>query len=288
MTLLHRTDGDGWVECVCGRRHWGRYGAAGLLLVGADGRVLLQHRATWSHQGGTWALPGGARSSGETALETALREAAEEAAVPSDAVRPSHAWVEDHGPWSYTTVVGHTERPLEGRAADPESVEIRWVAPDDVPSRPLHPAFAAAWPRLRSQLGRWLVLVVDAANVVGSRPDGWWRDRAGANASLRDSLALLAARGVPAAPFDLPADQWWPDVRLVVEGQARVVESTRGVHVLASDRDGDALVADTASRLAAEDPMHVVIAVTADRALRSQLEASGARVVGPRTLLGLL
>ncbi|TDC70074.1 hypothetical protein E1193_30120, partial [Micromonospora sp. KC606] len=41
------------------------------------------------------------------------------------------------------------------------------------------------------------LLIVDGANVVGSRPDGWWRDRAGAAARLRDALAPLAAQGLP-------------------------------------------------------------------------------------------
>ena len=61
----HLQPGDGWVECTCGRRHWGLAGAAGLLVArrGQDGRVghvLLQHRAPWSDQGGTWGVPGGA------------------------------------------------------------------------------------------------------------------------------------------------------------------------------------------------------------------------------------
>ena len=287
MSRPHRTDGDGWVDCTCGQRHWGRYGAAGLMLVD-DRRVLMQHRAVWSHQGGTWALPGGARSSTETALAAALREASEEAAVTPDAVRPSHAWVEDHGPWSYTTVVGTLERPVVARPSDPESVEIRWVARDEVADKPLHPAFAVAWPRMRMQAGRRLVLVVDAANVVGSRPDGWWRDRAGAAARLRDSLVPLAERGVPASAFALPADRWWPDVRMVVEGQAREVRSTAGVRVLAASRDGDALIVDEVSRATIECPADHVVAATADRALRSRLETAGATVVGPRTLLDLI
>ena len=61
-------DGDGWVDCDCGFRHWGRFGAAGLLLVRRDTpqpQVLLQLRAEWTHGGGTWALPGGAKDSHE-------------------------------------------------------------------------------------------------------------------------------------------------------------------------------------------------------------------------------
>lgn len=65
-----RGDGDGWVVSDTGAAFWGRFGAAGLLLrapdPGGTAAVLLQHRAAWSHQGGTWGLPGGARDSHET------------------------------------------------------------------------------------------------------------------------------------------------------------------------------------------------------------------------------
>jgi 8-oxo-dGTP diphosphatase len=288
VALLHRTDGDGWVDCSCGQRHWGRYGAAGLMLVRPDGHVLLQHRATWSHEGGTWALPGGARSSTENALATATREAAEEAAVDPAAVTPSVSWVDDHGPWSYTTVVAHTQVPVEARAADPESVELRWVRLDAVASHPLHPAFAAAWPRLREHTTCRLVVVVDAANVVGSRPYGWWRDRMSANIRLRDGLAELAGRGIAAGALALPAKLWWPDIRLVVEGQARGVESVAGVTVRRAERDGDTLIAETVAESKRERPDDHLIAVTADRALRSYVQDLGAAVVGPATLLNLL
>ena len=66
--------GDGWVMCDCGRKHWGHNGAAGVLLARRDettGRVthvVMQHRALWSAEGGTWGIPGGAISDGETAL----------------------------------------------------------------------------------------------------------------------------------------------------------------------------------------------------------------------------
>jgi 8-oxo-dGTP pyrophosphatase MutT (NUDIX family) len=288
MAVLHRSDGDGWVECDCGRRHWGRYGAAGLMLVSRDRYVLLQHRAAWSHQGGTWSLPGGARSSTETALETAVREAAEEAAVDPNAITPAHSWIDDHGSWSYTTVVAHVDGRIEARPADPESVEIRWVDLDEVTSRPLHPAFATAWPVLQEYATSRLVLVVDAANVVGSRPDGWWRDRAGANTRLRDGLATLARRGIPAGALELPGQLWWPDVRMVVEGAARDVSSVDDVEVLAAIRDGDALIVQTARAELRRHPEDRVIAVTADRELRSRLLDLGAGIAGPATLLGLL
>ncbi|HEU0214610.1 MAG TPA: NUDIX domain-containing protein [Jiangellaceae bacterium] len=288
MTLLHRTDGDGWVDCSCGRRHWGRFGAAGLMLVSERGSVLLQHRAAWSHEGGTWALPGGARSSAETALQTALREAFEEAAVEPDAVTPRHAWVDDHGPWSYTTVVAHATGPVHPTAADRESVEISWVGLDEVADRPLHPAFAGAWPALREQATRRLVLVIDAANVVGSRPDGWWHDRAGATARLRDSLSALAVRGMPAHALELPGDSWWPDIRLVVEGRAAGVDPVPGVTVLRASHDGDAVIALEAARAVDDRPDDHLVVVTADRELRARVGAAGARVVGPKALLGLL
>jgi 8-oxo-dGTP pyrophosphatase MutT (NUDIX family) len=258
------------------------------MLVDQRGRVLLQHRAAWSHEGGTWALPGGARSSAETALQTALREALEEAAVDAGAVTPSHAWREDHGSWSYTTVVAHATGRVHPRAADPESVEITWVGLDEVADRPLHPAFAAAWPALREQATRRLVLVIDAANVVGSRPDGWWRDRAGATARLRDSVSALAVRGMPAHALELPADIWWPDIRLVVEGQAAGVDPVPGVTVLRASHDGDAVIAMEAARAIDDRPDDHLVVVTADRELRARVKAAGAQVVGPGVLLHLL
>lgn len=147
------TNGDGWVSCTCGGRHWGRFGAAGLLLHHHD-TVLLQMRAYWSHEGGTWGVPGGARNRDETPLQAALREAWEEAGVPADAVRVSGEWVDDHGSWRYTTVVAEALRVVEAWPRDHESVELRWFGVDEVAGLPTHPAFAHAWPHLRRLLGR--------------------------------------------------------------------------------------------------------------------------------------
>ena len=135
-----------------GQRFWGRFGAAGLLVHDLGRGVLLQHRADWSHFGGTWGLPGGARHADESAVEGALREAAEEAAVPPDAVRVLFESVLDLGFWSYTTVVVEAVRPFEPHMADVESIEVRWVPVDEVAELPLHPGFAASWPQLRSRL----------------------------------------------------------------------------------------------------------------------------------------
>ncbi|OBH00710.1 MULTISPECIES: NUDIX hydrolase [unclassified Mycobacterium] len=152
-------DGDGWVVSDGGAHYWGRYGAAGLLLraPAADGTpaVLLQHRAVWSHQGGTWGLPGGARDSHETPEQTAVREAHEEAGLPADlvAVRATVVTAEVSGMggtrWSYTTVVADAAELLQ-TVPNRESAEMRWVAESEVADLPLHPGFAASWQRLRA------------------------------------------------------------------------------------------------------------------------------------------
>jgi 8-oxo-dGTP pyrophosphatase MutT (NUDIX family) len=143
------------VECSCGRRHWGRYGAAGLLLGwGTDGarQVLLQHRALWSDQGGTWGVPGGALHAGEDPVAGALREATEEANVDPAGVNVVATHVLDHGPWRYTTVVGVVSGPQDPRPTDAESLEIAWVDADRVSELPLLVAFGDAWPMLRDLL----------------------------------------------------------------------------------------------------------------------------------------
>ena len=146
-------DGDGWTECTLGHRHWGRFGAAGLLAVtprspgGGTAYVLMQHRAAWSHGGDTWGVPGGARGSTETALAAAQRETVEETGIDLAQVRPVAEHVADHGTWSYTTIVATVPVRLPV-VPDRESIALRWVPVDDVPSLPLLPAFAAAWPDL--------------------------------------------------------------------------------------------------------------------------------------------
>ena len=140
-----------------GAHFWGRHGAAGLMLRAprSDGSalVLLQHRAPWSHQGGTWALPGGARDSHETAEQAAVREANEEAGLVAEqlTVRTTVVTAEivgRGGPcWTYTTVIADAMNML-ATVPNRESSELRWVPEDEVTSLPLHPGFAATWPRL--------------------------------------------------------------------------------------------------------------------------------------------
>jgi len=118
------------------------------------------------------------------------------------------------------------------------------------------------------------VLVVDAANVIGSRPTGWWRDRAGAARRFTDDVRASVREGRLRA-----------GVVLVVEGGARagVEEGDRdGVQVVHAPRAGD----DTIVALATEHRDAVV--VTADRALADRVRAVGAEVYGPRWLLALL
>ncbi|WP_236788586.1 NYN domain-containing protein [Amycolatopsis sp. GM8] len=279
-----RPDGDGFVECLDGHRHWGRFGAAGLLLSDPERGVLLQHRAWWTHHGGTWALPGGAVNSDETAWAAATREADEEADIPGDAVRPLSSWTVDHGGWTYTTLLAQTVRPVEATVMNAESDELRWVPVDEVADYKLHQDFALAWPELLPELGRELILVVDGANVVGSRPDGWWRDRPGAARRLRDQLA-----GLPRQGLALTGEwSWWPRVVLVVEGQARETEPVADVEVISATRDGDSTIVDTVRSLRTKRPQDRITVVTADRELRERVTAEGATHLGPNTLLGAL
>jgi hypothetical protein len=128
-----------------------------------------------------------------------------------------------------------------------------------------------------------VVLVVDVANVMGSRPDGWWRDRAGAATRLLGRLAPLAGRTVPGPAGD--------DVALgrlvaVVEGRAGGVAAPDGVELVRAPRDGDASIVQAAREVAAGGEVPLV--VTADRALRAGLPA-GAEAAGPgwlQTLMG--
>jgi 8-oxo-dGTP diphosphatase len=284
-------DGDGWVRCQLGHRHWGRFGAAGLLLSGAHpGRVVLQHRAFGTHEGGTWALPGGARDSHEDPVQGALREAGEEAGISAADVSPAGLSILDHGGWSYITVVADAVGQVHPHAANWESVDVRWCAVEEVASLPLHPAFATAWTHLQKPTSP-LTVIVDAANVIGARPDGWWRDRAGATMALHRRILRLARGGVSA--LDLPAeidagalDVLLPRFVLVVEGAATSVGRQfvpgqqwwhRSVDIVPAVGSGDDEVVVQAGAAGQ------VLVVTADRQLRVRLPDSVART-GPTWL----
>jgi hypothetical protein len=115
-----------------------------------------------------------------------------------------------------------------------------------------------------------LLVIVDGANVVGSVPDGWWRDRRGAAERLRD---LLAARGLPG--HDGPVE-----VVLVVEGAARGVASVPGVRVESAPGSGDDHMVDLVARSSGRRRL----VVTADRELRRRVTELGAEVTGPRAV----
>lgn len=113
------------------------------------------------------------------------------------------------------------------------------------------------------------VLIVDAANVVGSRPDGWWRDRAGAARRLCSQVGEALRDG-----------QLEPPVVVVLEGAARpgVPEGDGdGMTVVHAPGSGDDAI------VAAAAPGSVV--VTADRELQERVRRAGAEVIGVRWLL---
>ena len=146
--LFPRADGDGWTRCALGHRHWGLFGAAGLLLRSGD-LVQLQHRALWSHHGGTWGLLGGARHRDESPAAAAAREAAEEAGLDPATYEVTGESTDDHGGWTYTTVLARAPEPVVLTALTEETLAVAWVPAADVTALPLHPGFAATWPLLR-------------------------------------------------------------------------------------------------------------------------------------------
>jgi predicted RNA-binding protein with PIN domain len=122
--------------------------------------------------------------------------------------------------------------------------------------------------------GRMRVLVVDGANVMGSRPDGWWRDRAGAAQRLHEQLSAA----------DLPYDE----IVLVLEGAAKEgrPEGHDGhLHTVHAPGSGDDAIVDAVTDHLATEDGHEVVVVTADRALRARVETTGGRCLGPAWLL---
>ena len=110
---------------------------------------------------------------------------------------------------------------------------------------------------------------MDGANVVGSRPDGWWRDRAGAATRLAEQLVAALEAGT------LDTDR----VHLVLEGAAKsaVVPEHPRLAVVRAQADGDSAIVELSAALDGD-----VTVVTADRGLRARLSA---RAVGPSELL---
>ncbi|TFV87352.1 hypothetical protein [Blastococcus sp. CT_GayMR16] len=126
------------------------------------------------------------------------------------------------------------------------------------------------------------VLIVDAANVVGSRPDGWWRDRAGAAERLLGRLAAVPGTTLT-GPDGGPVT--CTEVVAVVEGKAREAAAPDGVRVVRAPGSGDDAIVASAEELAVDGVPLLV--VTADRGLRSRLQP-GTAVAGPGWLLAEL
>jgi hypothetical protein len=136
-------------------------------------------------------------------------------------------------------------------------------------------------------------IVVDVANVMGSRPDGWWRDRPGAALRLHAELASLASRGRPVLPGDTGPDDTGPgdtgpeEFVMVLEGATKAaaprIENNSPVRVVEADGSGDDAIVALVRELSGRR-----VVVTADRELRRRCEAAGAEVLGPSWLIGLV
>ncbi len=162
-----------------------------------------------------------------------------------------------------------------GEASEPLFLH-EWSLPRAPELRDLGPASAPAACCLTYAV-RVQVLIVDGANVVGSRPDGWWRDRAGAARRLHEQLSTAVL------PYD--------EIVLVLEGDARRGNPTgadgrvRTLHALGS---GDDAIVDAVRAQAELADGRGITVVTADRGLRDRVEAAGAKTVSPSWLLDQL
>jgi hypothetical protein len=124
-----------------------------------------------------------------------------------------------------------------------------------------------------------VTVVVDGANVMGSRPDGWWRDRAGAAVRLRDGLVRVAGE-LTVPGFDGEVAEFV----LVVEGAAKAGFSEGEPGVVLASGSGDDAIVDVVRSVSGPR----VVVVTADRELRRRCADAGASVIGPGWLLGVL
>jgi 8-oxo-dGTP diphosphatase len=161
--------------------------------------------------------------------------------------------------------------------------------------------------------GHEVTIVVDVANVMGSRPDGWWRDRAGAAVRLHTQIARLAASGRAILPDSEEAPGSAPAFVLVLEGAARAAiarlvtaapharpaarpqgKSDTWPDAVSPPRPGEVRVVE--ARGSGDDEIVAVVrelpgrrvVVTADRELRARCAGAGAEILGPGWLLGLL
>ncbi|NNH73094.1 hypothetical protein HLB23_25075 [Nocardia uniformis] len=125
---------------------------------------------------------------------------------------------------------------------------------------------------------KFRLIVVDGANVVGARPDGWWRDRAGAAHRLLERLSYWREA------LDQPAD-----LVVVLEGAAKAAiagaTEFHGIRVVSAAGSGDDAIVEVVAETIARDNNLLITVVTADRGLRERVEQLGAVTVGPSWLL---
>ena len=144
---MARHSGDGFVRAADGRPRWGIYGAAGILVRHADGDghwYFLARRSEHTHRGGTWAIPGGALDLDEKPLDGALREFREEIGLALDdhGFEVVEVHQDDHGGWSYWTVVVEVAQRFEPpKSINWETAEVAWVRAEDLGALELFDAF---------------------------------------------------------------------------------------------------------------------------------------------------
>jgi 8-oxo-dGTP pyrophosphatase MutT (NUDIX family) len=305
------------VTCEQGHEHWGLFGAAGVLVYVAHptdqalSLVLLQRRTRWSHQGGTWALPGGAMDSDETPAEAALREADEECMLDPKLVVPRGMYSAEHGGWAYHTVLAQAAEPLRVYPDAYESDEAVWLPAREVDQLDLHPGFAASWPVLREALLP-LTVFVDGTGTTGAEPGP--DDQADDDRRLYAQLSDLTRSGIVVLPDDVTGPglaRWYPDyVVLLGEAAAAAAASyaaadeareanraprfsrneplavrTAEIRIVAV-ADG-AQASDVISDLAGTTPGRRLV-VSGRRTVRDRGAAAGAAVTDLNWLLGLL
>jgi predicted RNA-binding protein with PIN domain len=114
-------------------------------------------------------------------------------------------------------------------------------------------------------VARWLI---DGMNVIGSRPDGWWRDRRGAMRSLSEELGELArVRG--------------DELTVIFDGRPFEFDAPEGVSVEFATRGGPNAADDDIAAVVERDPDPAALTVvTSDRTLAERVRRAGAAVEG--------